>query len=267
MPIRPPTLYESRPGSPSLRLPLRDQIHSELIKARSARFLWALPLLAVVLGPASALFVGLTGSLQPEDTILGGALTGTTMTFAVVAAWGALVVTTEYSSGTMNLVLAATPHRSSVLAAKSVVLVVVASVVGLLTTALAFVVGLAVLDPAKYERGEPFPALLGIVASFPAVALLGLAVGVVLRTSAGAIAVVLAQVVLPELSSHQITGPLRPWIRSLGPTAPADKLAQKADAAAEIMGSLGGWPRLAILMACTVAAVVIAGRTLERRDI
>lgn len=43
---------------------------------------------ASALIPVFAVFVGLTGSLQPDDTILGGSLTGATVAQMVAAAVG-----------------------------------------------------------------------------------------------------------------------------------------------------------------------------------
>ncbi|WP_338759893.1 hypothetical protein V7968_30825 [Nocardia vulneris] len=246
---------------------LGDQIRSETVKIRSARALSLLPVAASVLGPVSAVLVGVTGSLSPGDTLMGGALTGVSAALAVVAAWGALVVTTEYSAGTIRPVLAATPQRTVVLAAKAIVVAVVAAVVGVLSPSASLLIGLATIDAAKYPVGEVFPGLIGIWCCFPLVALLGVGAGVLLRGSVGAVAMVAAHVVVPQLTAAQAFGELHKWATVAAPSAVVAKLSHNADAAPELMGSLGGWPRLALVAATAVSALYSARRALERRDV
>ncbi|NNH70568.1 ABC transporter permease [Nocardia uniformis] len=246
---------------------VRDQVRAEVIKVRSARSLWLLPLLAAALGPVTAIFVGLTGSMETGDTVLGGALTGATLALAVVAAWGALVITTEFSSGTIRPTLSATPQRGIILGAKVIVVGSVAAVVGLVSITAAYAVGVATIDSTKYAGGEPLPGLLGIYVCFPATALLGLATGVALRSSVGAVGAVTAHVVLPQLSSATAFGDLHRWVTVAAPSAVVAKLSQSTDGATELIGSLGGWPRLAIVIACTLSALAMAHRIIDRADL
>lgn len=246
---------------------LADQIRSEVIKIRSARALWALPLATAVLGPLTALFVGLTASMEAGDTVLGGALTGVTLCLAAIAAWGALVMSSEYTSGTIRPVLATTPRRGLVLAAKAVVITVIATVCGVVAVTAAYLIGSAMIEPAAYDPGEPLPGLFGIYCCFPAVALLGLSLGVLLRSSAAAVALSVLYVVLPQVSSAHIFGELHKWLTVFAPSAVVAKLAQSSDGAAELIGTLGGWPRLVIVVVTTLASVAVAWRRLEREDV
>ncbi|WP_194814814.1 ABC transporter permease [Nocardia sp. XZ_19_385] len=246
---------------------LRFQVQSELVKARSARSLWFLPLLAVIIGPASALLVGISDSLESNDTVLGGALTALTLPVAVIGAWGALIMTTEYSSGTIRPVLSATPQRDTVFAAKVITTAAISTIAGLLSTTLAYLVGLATIDASKYAAGQPFPGLLGIYLVFPAVALFGLAIGLMLRSSAGAVAAVSAHVVLPEAASATAFGELHKLMTLVAPTAVVGKLSQSADAADHLIGSLGGWPRLALVILLTLGVLFGGRRALIRKDV
>ena len=65
---------------------------AEWTKLRTVRSaLWTLAAMAAaVLG--IAVFVGATGSLQPDDTVLGGSLTGATFGLLVGASVGVLVI-------------------------------------------------------------------------------------------------------------------------------------------------------------------------------
>ncbi|GAB4586307.1 ABC transporter permease [Nocardia sp. IFM 10818] len=246
---------------------VRSQALSELIKIRSSRALWLLPTLALVIGPITASIVGLSNSLEPTDTVLGGAFTAMTLPIALIGAWGALVMSTEYTSGTIRSVLAATPQRDGVFAAKVLVATAVSTTLGVLATMLTYLVGVLAIDGSKYAAGDPFPGLLGIIAVFPAVALFGLALGVLLRSSAGAVAAVSAHVVLPEAASATAFGELHKLATIQAPSAVVGKLSQSADAAPELIGSLGGWPRLAIVVAVTLTVLTFARRALNRRDV
>ncbi|MBL1076456.1 ABC transporter permease [Nocardia sp. 2] len=246
---------------------VRDLMRSELIKIRSARTLRLLPVLALIIPPLLAAVVGSTGSLEPEDTVLGAALTGTSMALAVVGAWSALIVTTEFGSGTIRPVLAASPRRDLVLAAKALVVVLVSIPLGLVATTAAYLVGRAVIESPEYAAGQVFPGILGIVCCFPAVALSGVAFGVLLRNSAGAVAVVGGYLIVPQISAAQAFGDLHKWLTVGAPSAVVAKLSQSSDAAPQIMGTLGGWPRLAVVVAGALGALSMARRVFDRIDL
>ncbi|MFI6869409.1 ABC transporter permease [Nocardia sp. NPDC050406] len=257
--------------APSTPIPrwevVRSQVRSEVIKIRSARALWLLPVLALLIGPVTALIVGLSDSLESADTVLGGAFTAMTLPIALIGAWGALVMTTEYSSGTIRSVLAATPQRDAVFAAKVLTVAAVSTTLGVAATASTYLVGVLAIDGSKYAAGQPLPGLLGIVCVFPAVALFGLALGMLIRSSAGAVAAASAHVVLPEAASATAFGELHKLATIQAPSAVVGKLSQSADAAPELIGSLGGWPRLAIVVAVTFGVSVLARRSLNRKDV
>ena len=94
---------------------------AEWTKLRTVRSaLWTLAAMAAsVLG--IAVFVGATGSLQPDDTVLGGSLTGATFGLFVGAGVGVLVISRDYAAGTIGATLMACPRRGVVLAAKATV--------------------------------------------------------------------------------------------------------------------------------------------------
>lgn len=244
---------------------MRAQLDSELVKTRSLRTLVALPMLALAVAPAVALLVGLTESLQPDDTILGGALTGSALGMAVLGVWGALLMTSEYSSGTIRPVLAATPRRRVVLATKAAVATATGMVIGSIATGTAATIGYALLDTTKYRTGDAVSAVLGVAACYSAMACLGVAVGALLRNSAGAVAVVFVISVLPGIVGPLLGGAGR-WVVGAGPSAVAAKLAQSSDATSETMGSLGGGASLLMLTAYTLAACAAATRLFENRD-
>ncbi|MFI1358745.1 ABC transporter permease subunit [Streptomyces sp. NPDC020898] len=213
-----------------------------------------------------AVFVGLTGSLQPDDTVLGGSLSLTVVSLIVAGVLGALTVCGEYSSGTIGSTLAAVPRRGRVLAAKAVLLAALLYVTSLAACATAYVVGDAILEDGAYAQGEPLPALFGVAALFSLVGVLGLAIGTLVRHSAGAVAAVVGTLLLPSLFGP-LFGDLQRWIAGATPTAALQKLTQTSDATPEAVGSVGAWPSLALVATYATVALLVAAGALRRRDV
>jgi ABC-2 type transport system permease protein len=120
------------------------------------------------------------------------------------AVLGAMVISTEYSTGGIRSTLTATPRRLTLLAAKALVLVVVALVVGVVTSLLCFGLGqLFLREQFQFGLGDPgvLRAVLGGGLYIAGSAMFGYAVGALLRHTAGAITVAVALLlVLPPLS-------------------------------------------------------------------
>jgi ABC-2 type transport system permease protein len=244
----------------------RRTLSAEAIKAMSTHSLrWTFVACAAVT-PVMAVFVALTGSLQPDDTILGGSLTAAPMAQLVAAAFGAVVMTGEYSTGTIRPTFAAVPRRGIVLAAKAAVVAGSVFVAGLASSAAACAIGRVLLSTDDHAPGDPFPALLGVAASLAALAVLGVAVGALLRHSAGAVAAVVGLVLVPSLVAPMF-GDVQRWIAGASPTSALEKMTQTSDAAPDVVGSLGAWPSLAVVAAYTAVAVVAAAARLRSRDV
>ncbi|WP_098025878.1 ABC transporter permease subunit [Streptomyces sp. st115] len=237
----------------------------EWIKFRSVRSTVWTTVAAAVLPVLGAVFVATTGSLQSDDTVLGGSLTLSVVAQMLAAVVGALVVTGEYSSGTIRTTFAAVPGRTTVLVAKAALVAGVMYVLALASCTAAYLVGDALLPDGRYAQGEPLPALFGIAASFAVAAVLGLAVGTLVRHSAGAVTTVIGLLLLPSLFGP-LFGDAERWIAGLSPTAALEKLTQTSDAAAGTVGSLGPWPSLLLVAACTTALALGALVLLRRRD-
>ena len=241
-------------------------LHAEWTKLRTVRSaLWTLAAMAgSILG--IAVFVGATRSLQPDDTILGGSLTGAAFGLIVAASFGVLVMAREYVTGTIRATFIACPRRRTVLAAKATVTAVSMFTVALGACLLAYQIGTVMLSGHGYAPGAPMPTLLGVAACFSVTGLLGLAVGTALRHPAAAITTMFAGILLPSLLGP-LLGDRQRWVAGGSPLAALQKLSQSSDAAPEVAGSLGAWPSLWLI--CGYAAVALAGAAalLQRRDV
>ncbi|MFH9133013.1 ABC transporter permease subunit [Streptomyces sp. NPDC017524] len=248
------------------RTGFREALAYEWIKFRSVRStLWTTTATAV-LPVIGAVFIAATGSLQPDDTVLGGSLTLTVVAQMLAAVVGALVASGEYSGGTIRTTFAACPRRGTVLAAKAALVGGVMYLLALASCTAAYLVGDAMLPEGRYAQGEPLPALFGVAASFSAAAVLGLAVGTLVRHSAGAVTTVTGLLLLPSLFGP-LFGDAERWVAGLSPTAALEKLTQTSDAVDATVGSLGPWPSLLLVAACTAALTLGALVLLRRRDV
>ncbi|WP_413451166.1 ABC transporter permease [Georgenia phoenicis] len=262
-------------------------LRSEWIKLWSLRSTYwtiALTLLAMVmLAVLMAFAAGAVASegFSPDEVGLDGlAVLGTAYGMAqlVIAVLGVLVVTGEYSTGMIRSSLTAVPARVPVLAAKAVLVAVVSFVVGVLGVALAYVVTMPMLADAggAADLGDPDTLRMfwGTGLYLAAVGLFGLAIGTLLRHSAGAIAVVVGVLlILPTVLQVAMNG--LDWLRDIYPYLPttAGERIITAGGPDATMSGMPGMPELldpwvgyGVFMAYVVVALLAAAVLLRRRD-
>jgi hypothetical protein len=139
---------------------------------------------------------------DPVSTSLSGLALGQ----LAIAVLGVMVISSEYSTGGIRVTLTAVPQRMFVLAAKAVVFTAVSLAVGIATTFGAFYagqpwfaqrgIGVAIDDPGVLR------AVIGGGLYVAASGLFGLAMGVLLRRTAGAVTAAVAMLlVLPPLTN------------------------------------------------------------------
>jgi ABC-2 type transport system permease protein len=169
-----------------------DVLAMEWIKLRSLRSTtWVLAagmLVTAALGMVAGFNTrSVTG--DPTSNVLSGVILGQ----VVVGVLGVLCVTSEYSSGLIRVTLAAVPRRRLVLAAKACAFGALALVAGEVAVFAAFLGGIAVLRPSVPHPALSDPTVLRAVALTGAylglVALMGVGVGILVRHSAAAVAI------------------------------------------------------------------------------
>lgn len=164
--------------------------------------------LAGVVGLALSVCLGVVAGYNtknaggdPTSNVLSGVILGQVVTGVL----GVLVMTSEYSSGTIRVTLATVPRRPMMLAAKTVVFGLVGLVAGEITTFASFLIGMAALRASGPHPSLSDPAVLrAVVLSGVYLALTGLAglgVGVLIRHSPAAVAVLVGGLfVLPVIA-------------------------------------------------------------------
>ena len=209
---------------------------SEWIKMRSVRSI-VLTLLAsalVVVGIGVLAAAVKSGSVSGPpggggppvgDDSTGISLAGVQLAQLIVAILGVLLVTSEYSTGSIHGTLAAVPKRWPVLMAKVVVFGATTFVVELVAVIVAFFAGQAVLGTAGVSLGDTgvLQAVLGAAVYLTGTGLLGVALGFLLRSTASGIAVAVAAFfLLPGilgLFSAGVQQDIRPYLPSSAGTS------------------------------------------------
>ncbi|MGE3075469.1 MAG: ABC transporter permease subunit [Dehalococcoidia bacterium] len=189
-----------------------DALISEWTKLTSLRATYITLGLGVILSigttAIAAVGMGASGAEWPEqfDPILFS-MVGNVFALITYSVFGVLVVSREYSSGTIRLTLTGTPNRGRVLAAKLLLVSSITLVYGLATTIGMFQVGQALLGAYGYPTSSLAHAdarwvVLGLGVTMPFFPILGLAFGFLLRSTAGAITTVLGLLWLPQIFSE-----------------------------------------------------------------
>lgn len=196
-------------------------------------------------------------------------MVGNIWALIVYSVFGVLVMSREYSGGMIRLTLSATPRRGRVLAAKLILVSGITLVFGLLTTVGMFLVGQAVfgaydMPTTDLGNADARRMVLGLGATMPFFSIIGLALGVLLRSSAGAIATVLGFIWLPVIFG--VTLP-RWWQENVISLLPGSALDSLTIAHIEPTPSMVD-PGVGVVIATAwfVAIVGAAYLTLVRRD-
>ncbi|MEC3982151.1 ABC transporter permease [Amycolatopsis sp. H20-H5] len=164
----------------------------ERIKLFTTRSPWwcALITLVITIG-----FGALIAGTAPDSVAIDVGTTefGYNFGIAVIMVLAALSVTTEYRFGTMRTTFQAVPHRGSVLAAKAAVVGLLALVIGELGGFGAWALA-SVLRPNNdlgLNTAAEWTNVAGVGVLFAIAAIIAVAVGILIRHSAGAIALLL----------------------------------------------------------------------------
>lgn len=241
---------------------------TERIKLFTTRSPWLTSVLALVLVAGFAALV-VTNSVDPRSTTDADVLTGYQFGLMVVMVMAALAVTTEYRFGTIRASFQAVPNRAALLLAKTTVVALLAGVVG--EVAAFGSVGLAKLispnSALSLHTAQDWRTVAGVGPVFALAAVLAVAVGILVRQTAGAVAILLIYTLLVEnlitLVPH--IGPaIQKWLPFVavnhflvggapGGRGPVDM-------------PLAPWASLAYFAGIAVAFLAVALVTANRRD-
>ncbi|RBM20413.1 ABC transporter permease [Streptomyces sp. PT12] len=275
---------------PVVRTHIGHAIASEWTKIRTVRStVWTLLCMFVVtLGIGTLFALSLSGEDYVGMPLLAGGFFGLMLGQLGIITLGVLVISSEYGTGMMRTTLTACPRRGRVLAAKAIVFFLLAFAMTLAAAVPTALVQMAVLsdqDAPSYAVDDPvmensivdgevvastdqvLGATVGAALYVALLGLLALAVGALLRHSAGAITTMLGVVLLPLLTALFLFGESLADLReALIEYSPLNGLASLYGI--PMMGDEldSGWPLLGLLALVTGGALAAAFARLNAGD-
>jgi ABC-2 type transport system permease protein len=251
-------------------------LRSEWIRLRSLRSTWITLAVTVlfVIGLGALFTAARAAHWPPSDP--GEALTfdptqaslgGTFLAQLAIGVLGVLVVTGEYATGMIRATFTAVPRRLAVLTARSVLFATVTLVILVPACVVAFVLGQHFLSAKHIQTDFGAPgvtrAVIGAGLYLVAVGLLGVALGWLVRHTAGAIAVLVGLLLIIPILVHLLPDP---WPDRISKWLPG-QAGQALWAVRHDPNALAPWTGFGVLMAYVVAALLVAALLLRRRDV
>jgi ABC-2 type transport system permease protein len=179
---------------------------------------------------------------------------------------GVIVISSEYSTGAVRSSLLAVPRRLPMLAAKAVVFDILDLVASVITVLVVFFVTTAILrSHVSITLSQPgvTRAVIGAMLYLAVLGPFALAIGGLIRHTAGAIATVVALIlVVPPLVSL-IPGTIANHIHGYLPTVAGQLIAQTAEQPGDV---LSPWQGFGVFCAWTAVLLAACGWLLVRRD-
>ncbi|WP_326572385.1 ABC transporter permease subunit [Actinacidiphila glaucinigra] len=273
---------------PVQRTHLGHALMSEWTKIRTVRStMWTLGVMLVLILGINLLVVGLASTESVSDPVLGFGLFGVLLGQLCVMTLGVLVISSEYGTGMIRTTLTACPQRGRVLVAKAIVFFALTFTVTTVACALAALMNyatfggrpvgddtfvgarLVVEDGLTTASGTQWlGATVGVGLYVALLGLLSLAVGALLRHSAGAITTMMGVVLLPLIIAiFMQSESLRKVQEKLVEYSSPNAIASLYQMPMLENGDADGVRQLVVLAIITAVALGAACATLSKRDV
>jgi ABC-2 type transport system permease protein len=266
-------------GAARSRLPRAGVLRAEWTKIRSVRStVWTMALFVLL---TIGLTAGLTALIvsswsgpraaernvriiaDPVGFILGAGIGLGQLTICVL---GVLVITTEYSTGVIRASLLAVPRRIPMLAAKALVFAALLIVAAEIVAFGSFAVGSALLhSKIAVSLGDQgvTRAVVGAGLYLTVLGLFALAIGGLIRHTAGAISAVIGIVLVLPILTSLLPGSWGAHVNAYLPEQAGSLIFQSRQQAGQL---LSAWQGFGVLCAWTALLLIAAGYLLKRRD-
>jgi ABC-2 type transport system permease protein len=260
-------------SQPSPAAQFADVLRSEFVKLRSVRStFWTLTAAVVsnvVVAALLAIFLPAHLSAHQKATIdsVRVSLGGLHLSQIAVGLLGVLAISSEYGSGMIRATLAAVPQRRLMLTAKAAVFAVTALAVAVLAgiaAYLAFQAFLPASDPMRTSLADPgvLRAVTGSGLYLTVLGLLGFGLGVIIRSSAGAVAALFGLLFVPALLTALLP---QSWQDTIGPYLPMNA-GDTIYATRHEAHMLGAWQGFGVFCLYAAAAIASGFILINRRD-
>lgn len=256
---------------PVRRATLGDAIASEWTKIRSVRStMWTLGVLVVlllVIGLLSAIAVDASDTDLGSTPVLSLGFFGVLLGSICVITLGVMTIASEYGTGMIRTTMTACPSPGRVLGAKAIVFFLLTFVLTTVMTSVVAVLQAAILDADTPSGADWLRSTVGVGLYIATLGLLSLAIGALIRHSAGAITVMIGVVLLPLVLAifmfAESLAKLQEWL--LEYSIP-NQLSNFYDASVTESGP-SGWEPLWIMLGVTAVAMGGAYLAMSRRDV
>lgn len=245
----------------------------EWVKLRTLRSTWWMLAITTAGSVGISVAVG-ANTRNAAGDLTNNAMAGTVPGLLLAGVLGVLTMTAEYRSGMIRATLAAIPSRPLLLAAKAAVFCAITLVFGEAASFVSFFAGGAALGHGIAAPALGQPGVLRAVvmsgASYALIGLLGLGLGAIIRHSAAAVGVLVGAVyVIPQfigaiVHSAGVYMPILIVGNSIS-TTKAECVTGPGNGS-QCIHFLSAWAGLGMLGLYAVAALVIGGWVLTRRD-
>ena len=199
----------------------------------------------------------------------GRSLRGLLFSQLVIGVLGVLVMSAEYSTGTIRATLSAVPHRSVVVATKSAVFAVLGLVVGETLSFAAFLLGQTLLkSPAPHATLTQPGVLRAVVGGGLVIAVMGLfALGLaaIIRHTAGAITAYVGTLLILPLLVAALPSSMSEPINKYLPLTIGHAMTSVSRGVDPSL--LSPWIGFFVLCAYALGALVVGGALMVRRDV
>ncbi|MDJ0462282.1 ABC transporter permease subunit [Streptomyces sp. H27-C3] len=257
---------------PVRRANLADALASEWTKIRSVRStMWTLGvmiLLVLGVGLIIALVLSSTtdsGPVSEPALVLG--VVGTMLGSICIIALGVLTVSSEYGTGMIRTTLTACPSRSRVLTAKAIVFFLLSFAITTVSTTVVGLLQTAIVNAPNASADVWLRSTVGVGLFMALLGLVSLAVGSMLRHSAGGITVMIGLFLFPlVLAMFMFSESLVDVQQALFQYAIPSQLAALYGAELSESGP-AGWEPVWIMLGVAVLALGGAFLALEKRDV
>jgi ABC-type transport system involved in multi-copper enzyme maturation permease subunit len=252
-------------------------LRSEWTKLRSVRStLWTLlATLIVTVGLSAAICgsivaswddVSATDKAQIQADPAGLSLAGFILGQLAICVLGVMVVSSEYTTGMIRTSLTAVPRRGPMLAAKALLFAVIAFVTGFVVSLIAFLVGQLILSSKDLDTSLGEPGVLRVIVGgglyLVALGLMSLALGAILRHTAGAISTIVGILLVVPIIGSFLPGD---WGDAINKYLPSNVAAALISTTPQD-NRLGPWSGYAVLCGYVAVVLVVAFTMLRRRD-
>jgi ABC-type transport system involved in multi-copper enzyme maturation permease subunit len=266
---------QAAPAGPAAKASFGRVLASEWTKIRTVRSTFWTLLAGVVVSVGLSVLISLAFASSYDQLPASDKASFDTASFSLVGlnfgmvafgVLGVLVVTGEYATGMIRTSLTAVPRRGQYLAAKALVLTGLVLVVGLVVSFASFFLAQLVYRTKDLDGslGDPgvLRAVIGGAIYLTLIALISLAVGMLLRHTAGAVTTVLGVLfVLPIIGSF-LPGEWGDTVAKLLPSNAGGALMSARD----MPNTLSPWTGGAVFALYTVLVLAAAFVSFQRRD-